>query len=52
MVGQFGNLARDAPIEALNLGAGAEVDDAVAEEVKGLVADVLGIVPVFQHGAR
>lgn len=52
MVGQFGNLARDAPIEALNLGAGAEVDDAVAEEVEGLVANVLGVVPVFQHGAR
>ena len=50
MVNQFTDFVGYAPIEAFDLGAGLEVDDAVAEEVERLVAYVLRVVPVFEHG--
>ena len=38
-----------APVHALNLGTGLEVYDAMREELEGLVAYLLGIMPVFEH---
>jgi len=51
VVGQFGHLVTDGPVEALYLGACLEVDDAVAEEVECLLAYVFGVVPVLEEGA-
>ena len=45
------DLAADAPVELLYLGAGVEVYDAVAEEVERLFANLLGVVPRLQHAA-
>ena len=50
MVYQFTDFVGYAPVEAFDLGAGLEVDDAVAEKVEGLVAYVLRVVPVLKHG--
>ena len=51
VVHEVGDFVRDAPIEAFDVRAGFKVDDAVAEEIKRFVADILRIVPVFEHGA-
>ena len=44
-------LARDRPVEFLDLGAGPEVDDAVREELERLVAYLLCVVPVLEGAA-
>ena len=46
------HLAADAPVHALYLGACAQVDDAVREEIERLVAYLFGVVPVLEHRAR
>ena len=45
------DLAGHTPVEFLYLGAGFEVDDAVAEELEHLVAYLLGIVPALEGAA-
>ena len=46
------DLVAHAPIHGLDLSPCLEVDDAMREEFQGLVADLLGVVPVLQHVAR
>ena len=45
------HLAGDAPEQAFDLGARLEVEQTEAEQVEGLFADLLGVVPDFQRGA-
>ena len=52
VVCQLGHFMADGPVERLNLRTCLEVDDAVAEEVERLLANVLGIVPVLEKRAR
>ena len=51
VVHEFIDFARDTPVEAFDLRAGLEVDDAVAEKIERLLAGLFGVVPIFQHGA-
>ena len=51
VVCQFGHFVTDGPVERFDLSAGLQVDDAVAEQVEGLFADVLGVVPVLEQRA-
>ena len=39
------------PVHTFHFGTGAEVEHTVSEEVEGFFADLLGIVPVLQHGS-
>ena len=50
-VGDVVHLTGDAPEQAFDLGARLEVEQAEAEQVEGLFADLLGVVPDFQRGA-
>ena len=52
VVSQLCHLMADGPIERLYLCTRLEVDDAVAEEVERLLANVLCIVPVLEEGTR
>ena len=52
VVRKVDHFGADAPIEAFYLCTGAEIDEPVAEEVEGLFANVLGVVPIFEHGTR
>ena len=52
VVHEVGDFVRDAPIEAFDVSTGFKVNDTVAEEVERFVADILCVVPVFEHGAR
>lgn len=45
------DLARYRPVEFLDLGAGLKVDQAVREELEGLVAYLLRVVPVLEGAA-
>ena len=47
--GYLVHFAHDRPIQPLNLGAGLQVHDAVAEQIERLFAYLLRIVPGFQH---
>ena len=46
------DFAAHAPVHTFDLGACLKVYYAVTEQVKRLVAYLLGVVPVFEHGAR
>ena len=50
MVCQLADFACDTPIKAFNLCTCLEVDNAMTEEVKCFVANILCIVPVLEHG--
>ncbi|CDF22978.1 unknown [Prevotella sp. CAG:617] len=52
MMGQVVDVAQHAPKETLNLCPRTQVDDAVTEKVERLLADVLSVVQVLQHGTR
>ena len=52
VLGKVVDLVAHAPVHRLNLGTGLQIYDAVREELQCLVANLLGIVPVFQHIAR
>ena len=50
-LGQHVDFPAHTPVHALYLGPCAQVYDAVAEEVECLLAYLLSIVPVFEHGS-
>ena len=51
VLGQGIDLVAHAPVHRLDGGARLQVDDAVGEEVEHLLADLLGVVPVFEDVA-
>ena len=51
VVCQFADFVADAPVERFYLCAGLEVEESVSEQVEGLFADILCVVPVLEHGA-
>ena len=50
--GEIVHLTAHAPVHALYLGPCLQADYAVREEVEGLIAYLLGVMPVLEHGAR
>ena len=52
VLGKTVDLVAHAPVHRLNLGTGLQIYDTMREELQCLIANLLGIVPVFQHVAR
>ena len=52
VLGKIVDLVAHAPVHCLNLCTGLQIYDAVREELQCLFANLLGIMPVFQHVAR
>ena len=51
VLGKVVDLVAYAPVHRLNLGTSLQIYDTVREELQCLVANLFGIVPVFQHVA-
>ena len=52
VLGKVVDLVAYAPVHRLNLGTSLQIYDTMREELQCLVANLLSIVPVFQHVAR
>ena len=52
VLGKVVDLVAYAPVHRLNLCTSLQIYDTVREELQCLVANLFGIVPVFQHVAR
>ena len=52
VLGKIVDLVAHAPVHCLNLCTGLQIYDAVREKLQCLFANLLGIMPVFQHVAR
>ena len=52
VLGKIVDLVAHAPVHCLNFCTGLQIYDAVREKLQCLIANLLGIVPVFQHVVR
>ena len=50
VVGELANFVSNTPVQALYLCTSLQVEKPHTEEVEGFFADILGIVPVLEHG--